>query len=179
MEAVQFINKWIHLLGISAMVGGVVFGWMVLSPALTAESVRGTDLARALWRRFGLTLAGIWVIVLATGFFNYYLVAPSVTGSYHMLIGMKIVLVFIMLILTTALAHPMRLFEKIQANRGPWLLLTTVIALCILGISTELNMGRMSGHLLKAPVPVVGAPAGPVNQPAPGAAGGPPAARIK
>src|SRR5689334_8066740 len=103
MDVAVFLNKWLHLLSVTAVFGGIVVAVLVLVPALrpSAHNAQGSPAdadqagagesaeARAVWRRFGMVQGILWFVVLATGFYNYYLVSPNVNGHYHMFLGMK------------------------------------------------------------------------------------------
>ena len=149
MELVSFINKWLHLLSIIGTLGGILFAWLVLVPA-TRHSPAGTEeVTRSLWRRFGISLGILWLIVLLTGFYNYILVMPSVVDTYHMLIGAKIMLVILMFLLSLAVGHPIPALERVQQKRASILLLVILMGIAVVGISTYLNLGRISHKLLK------------------------------
>src|SRR4051812_37439445 len=88
MELVTFFNKWLHLISIVGVLGGTAFGWLVMVPALRNEA-EDNPLAKGMWKRFGLSLAVLWVIVLLTGFANMAFVSPKVNANYQMLLGIK------------------------------------------------------------------------------------------
>jgi Predicted integral membrane protein len=147
MDFVPFFNKWLHLLSIIGMLGGTAMAWLVLHPALK-ERADDPD-AQAIWRRYGMLQGILWVIVLITGFYNYYIVTPTVTGSYHMFLGMKIMLAILMFVLAMLAAHPAPGLEKLTRNKGPWLAVILVMGIAAVGISAHLNMGRVSGKFKK------------------------------
>lgn len=163
MEIVSFVNKWLHLLSIIGTLGGIAFAWLVLVPA-SRNSPAGTEEAiRGLWRRFGISLGILWLIVLLTGFYNYYLVTPSVVPTYHMLVGAKIMLVILMFLLSVAMGHPLPALERLQQKRGTWLLAVILMGIVVVGISTYLNLGRISHKLLKpeaTAAPILSTPSG-------------------
>jgi putative copper export protein len=142
-----FINKWLHLLSMIGVLGGIMFGLLVLVPALKDA---GEEVSRPLWKRFGISLAILWVVVLATGIYNMILVNKTVTVEYSKLLGMKMGLAMLMFILSMLFAHPMPAMQKLVKNRGPWLLVLLLCGVVVVGISAHLNMSRVSGAGLRA-----------------------------
>jgi putative copper export protein len=141
-----FINKWLHLLSMIGVLGGIMFALLVLVPSLNGTS---EDVSKSLWKRFGISLAVLWMVVLATGFYNMILVSPSVNKEYQKLLGMKMGLAILMFILTMLMAHPMPALRKFVNNRRPWLLVLMLCGIIVVGISAHLNMSRVSGAGLK------------------------------
>jgi uncharacterized membrane protein len=151
MDLVAFVSKWLHLLSMIGMLGGTTFAWFVLHPALKDK---GDDPeAAAIWRKYGMMQAALWVLVLLTGFYNYYVVSSGVTGPYHMFLGMKIMLAILMFLLAMLAAHPAPGLEKITRNKGPLLAIILVMGVVAVGLSAHLNMGRMSGKYKKVEAP--------------------------
>lgn len=156
MDLVSFFNKWLHLLSIIGTLGGIAFAYMVLVPAARDVESGATDSTAPLWRRFGMVIGALWIVVLLTGFFNYYLVSPHVVGTYHMFVGIKMTLAIIMFLLTLVMAHPLPPLARFQSHRGPLLLLLLVLGVLVVGISAHLNMKRVDGSYIKkstAPIP--------------------------
>jgi hypothetical protein len=155
MDFVPFLNKWLHLLSMIGMLGGTAVAWFVLNPALRDK---GDDAdAKAIWRSYGILQGVLWLIVLVTGFFNYYFVMPTVVGTYHMLLGMKIMLALLMFVLAMLAAHPAPGLEKWTRIKGPWLLVILIMGIIAVGISAHLNINRVNGKLIK---PSTSQPAG-------------------
>ena len=153
---ISFLNKWLHLLSVIGMLGGVAFAWLVLVPALQSGGEE-TEMEKTLWRRFGISLAVFWLIVLLTGFYNYYLISTSttliVTGTYHMYVGMKMVLAILMFLLSLGLAHPLPALERMRRHRASWLLVILALGIVVVGISARLNIGRVNRSLVKPETP--------------------------
>jgi uncharacterized membrane protein len=146
VDAIQFVNKWLHLLSIIGVLGGIMFAWMVLRTDSADDSDEGAKLR---WKRWGIAQAVLWVVVLATGFANYAFIAPNVIGRYHMFVGMKMALAILMFVLALALAHPMPALAKLVRNRSTWLATLIVLGVIVVGISTYLNIGRVKRTLTK------------------------------
>ncbi len=171
MDLIQFVNKWLHLLSIIGVLGGIMFALLVLKPGLKpnepdedgeSDGEAAGD-SRLQWKRWGIAQAILWVVALATGFANYAFVSPTVVGRYHMLLGMKMTLAILMFVIALALAHPMPgLTNLVRPTKIKNSLLTILIVLgvIIVGISTYLNMGRIKRTLTK-PEAISGVPVSP------------------
>src|ERR1051326_3065880 len=99
MDLVTFINKWLHLFSIVGVLGGTAFALLVMAPALREEA-EDSPLAKGMWRRFGISLAVLWVIVLLTGFINFFMVTPKVNAGYQAIVGIKMMLALLMFVLS-------------------------------------------------------------------------------
>lgn len=155
MLIVELLNKWVHLLSIAGVLGGTLFSLLVLAPQLKTDGDNAQ--IKAMWKRSGLTLAGLWVLVLITGFVNMYLISPSVNGNYQMWLGMKVALALVMFIVTLLVSHPFPAVQKFFKDRTPWLVVLLIIGIVIVGISAKLNISRVTGTGLKQPANVTGA----------------------
>ena len=162
MDLMIFFNKWLHLLGIVGVVGETAFAWLVMTPALRGEP-EDSPLAKGMWKRFGISLAVLWVIVLITGFTNMAMVSPKVNASYQGILGIKIMLAILMFVLSLLLAHPIPAMAKFVQNRSTWLVTLMVIGIALLGLSAHLNISRINGTGLKASAAASGAPATPTT----------------
>jgi putative copper export protein len=150
MELVTFFNKWLHLISIVGVLGGTAFAGLVMAPALRNEP-EDSPLSKGMWRRFGLSLAVLWVIILLTGFANMGFVSPKVNAGYQMVLGIKMLLALLMFILSLLVAHPMKALVRVMQNRSLWLVMLMIIGIAILGISAHLNISRVDGSGLKDP----------------------------
>ena len=138
MESIAFFNKWLHLMSVISLLGGTVMIVWVVLPALSGQA------DSELRRKYGIALMILWSIILATGFLNYYIVSPSVGKSYHMLLGMKIGLAFVMLAVSMIYAHPMPMFANLRENKGASILaIVILLGVIIVGISAHLNISRI------------------------------------
>lgn len=159
MDAIQFVNKWLHLLSIIGVLGGIMFAAMVLR---AAPGTPGSDYAthedegaKLRWKRWGIAQAVLWVVVLATGFANYAFISPGVIGRYHMLVGMKISLAVLMFLIALALAHPVPALAGLVRKRSTWLGVLVILGVIVVGISAYLNIGRVKRTLTKPAAAVV------------------------
>ncbi len=160
MELIAFISKWLHLLSIAGILGGIAFALIALVPVLRTEPESAA--LKQIWKRFGITMAILWLVALATGFYNLSVVTPTVNGTYQMWVGIKIALALAMFLGTMLLAHPFPAIARFFKEKGAWLALLLLLAILIVGISAKLNISRVNGAWLKKPA----AAAMPVNPPA-------------
>lgn len=150
MDAIQFVNKWLHLLSIIGVLGGIMFAWIVLRPIPgEVETDAAGEGERVRWKRWGIAQAVLWVVVLVTGFANYVFVSPNVIGRYHMFVGMKMALALMMFVVALVLAHPMPAMAKLIRNKSKVLAYLLVLGVLVVGISTYLNIGRVKRTLTK------------------------------
>ena len=156
-----FVSKWLHVMSIIGVLGGSFFMWLLLCTVTVAPDSPASDLIKTQWRKAGVTLMGLWVVVLITGFYNYYVVSPHVAAAYHMLVGMKIGIVMLMLVLSVAMLHPVKIFAALQQKRAAGMLILVLLGVAVIGISSRLNMGRVDGSLLRKPDAAINAPAPP------------------
>lgn len=148
---IAFFNKWLHLLSIIGTLGGIFFALIVLAPEKTEPGDDGRT--RALWKRFGIAFGALWLIVLATGFYNLVLVSPKVNSEYQKILGMKMGLALLMFFLSLLIAHPIPALARFFQNnrtRKTWLGLLLVMGIVIVGISAHLNISRVNGTGLKS-----------------------------
>jgi len=148
VEALAFVNKWLHLTSMIGLLGGMAFAWLVLRPAGSYNEVVADECLSRLWRAFGMATGILWVIALATGFLNYYLILPTVSGRYHMMAGIKILVVLAMFA-ASLLAHPRTPVSQRGIRR--YVLGALVVAgICVVGLSAQMNISRVQGWGLKA-----------------------------
>ena len=107
MELLSFANKWLHLISIVGVLGSVLFMRFAVLQAFPGTALDESDAGKEIRRQYGMLTGILWLVVLVTGFLNYYLVSSStghkVNGGYHMFVGMKIALVLIMFAVTMAM----------------------------------------------------------------------------
>jgi uncharacterized membrane protein len=151
MDEIAFINKWLHLLSIIGIIGGIGFAWMILVPA-AKSGPESSGALQEMWKRFRTWLKALWIVVVLTGFYNLALVSPSVNGQYQTLLGMKMGLALLMLLAYIFIAR------SLPAKSG-WLPVLVLLGVLIVGLSAHLNMSRISGSGLKQPLALPAIPA--------------------
>lgn len=92
------------------------------------------------WKKF---VHGGILLFLISGFYNYLVIArPMHPGDkiYHMLMGIKILLAFVIFFFASALVGRSKAFEGMRRNAKAWQLLMIVLAAVIVGISGYLKI---------------------------------------
>jgi hypothetical protein len=92
-EALSVIIRWLHISSMATLVGGLIYGRVAMTPALSllAEDARSafTEKATATFRTLSyFAMAGL----VLSGFYNL-LSTPGHTPRYHILLGIKLLLV--------------------------------------------------------------------------------------
>jgi uncharacterized membrane protein len=92
-EMLTIIMRWLHISSMATLVGGILYGRLVMAPAIaTLSPDSGNELgnkAAAAYRPFviaamiGLVLSGVYKL----------LITPGHRSFYHMLLGIKMLLV--------------------------------------------------------------------------------------
>lgn len=133
-------SRVIHLLCAAVLLGGIFYLRMVVAPGVTAG---GDDPAERLFSGRRATWAK-WVgivslFVLITGGYNYFLVIRGyeVASTYHMLLGIKILIALLVLFLAAALAGRSPAAVRFREKASTWLgvcLLAAVVIFLLGGV---------------------------------------------
>ena len=137
MLAMEVLLRWIHIFGAIMLVGGVILVRCAYLPAM-AESA-ATEFAVAFRRRWSKLVMISSGLLLLSGLVNFVLVVKQyeVPSQYHMLFGIKFLLVFVVFFLSAALSGRSGLAEKLRQNERRWStinLLLAVVVVCLAGL---------------------------------------------
>jgi hypothetical protein len=111
MDALFVVMRWLHLTSMATLVGGMLYGRLVMArseEALAADARESLE-ARAAGAYRGLVVAAIIGLVVS-GTFNL-LTSPGHSPLYHALLGLKLLLalhVFAVALLITKPKNPRR-----------------------------------------------------------------------
>ncbi len=137
------IMRWLHVLGAVVLLGAGIFTRLVLMPsAATLPDAQHEQLRTAIRSRWSKLVHVLVLVLLVTGFYNYLVAnkgAHSGQGQYHMLMGIKILLAFVVFALVSFLAGKTSLAQKLQVNAKLWLTLTIVLGIVIVFIGGYLK----------------------------------------
>ncbi|QDT56841.1 hypothetical protein Pan44_49010 [Caulifigura coniformis] len=157
-------SRWFHIWFAAVLLGGAVFQWFALGPAVKDLSEEQKPLFRewinARWRL--VVMLGS-LILLITGLYNYLVVLRPLhkgDGIYHMLMGFKILLALAVFFFASVLAGRSPKFEKMRRRSGAWNLVLIGLLTAIVALGGYLKVARPP---VIAPVP---APAVPPAEPA-------------
>lgn len=135
---IDVVSRITHVSTAIALVGGSVFTLLVLMPsaklltdeqhAVLAEAVTGR------WKKF--VHLGI-VLFLVSGFYNYSqaIALHKGDGPYHMMLGIKMLLAFVVFFFASALVGRSQKLAGIRTNRKRWLTVVVILATVIVAIS--------------------------------------------
>jgi uncharacterized membrane protein len=157
MDQVNYLHltsRWFHLGSIIVLVGGAVFMRFVLMPA-------AVDLSDAEHNSFRNRILNIWkkfvhplvALILISGVFNIVFKVKETIPTWHMLLGLKILLAMFVLFIASVLVGRSKALEPIRRDGAKWLVINIAVAAVIIIIS-----GIMSKLPLKA-VPAAAPPA--------------------
>ena len=137
------IMRWLHILGAVVLLGAGIFTRLVLMPsAAELPEAQHEQLRGAIRSRWAKMVHALVLILLITGFYNYLVAnkgAHAGQGPYHMLMGIKILLAFVVFALASFLVGRTSLAQKLQANAKLWLTVTVVLGIVIVLIGGYLK----------------------------------------
>src|ERR1017187_1055990 len=92
-EALGIFMRWLHIVSVSTLIGGMLYGWLVLVPAagvLASEARKAlADRAAALYRPL---VFGAIAALLVSGGYNLA-TNPGHNGRYYLLLSLRLLLV--------------------------------------------------------------------------------------
>jgi uncharacterized membrane protein len=120
------LMRWLHIISVITLLGGMIYARYVLAPALTGlpEGEKNNILARSAENFRSLILVTVFIILLS-GLYNLF-TKPNIPAGYHMWFGIKILFVLHIFAVSFLLARSSVSEEK--RNR----LMTGVVASGIL-----------------------------------------------
>ena len=127
--------RWTHIASITALLGSFVYARFIMLPSLSvlADSAR-TDLEKKVRTRFRPLAYLLIATTLGSGLYNYLNKGP-VPAIYHMIIGMKFLLV--LHIFAVTLLYTARGVEEAKQKR--WLGGMVISGLAIVALSAGLR----------------------------------------
>jgi hypothetical protein len=159
-------TRVLHILGAVVLVGGVFYLRMIVAPRLRhSDADAGSDPwfagRRATWAMW----VGIATLVMiVTGLWNYWQIIRQhepMAASYHMLLGLKILLALVVFFLAAVLAGKSPVAEQLRQNFKFWLTLCLVAGVLIVLLAGVLRSYPHIPKPLDGPAllaPRVGAP---------------------
>ncbi len=135
---IDVLSRIVHISTAIALVGGSVFSLLVLLPAAShLGEAPHQQLAAAItarWKKF--VHLGV-ALFLISGIYNFARAIPLHRGdsTYHMLIGIKMLLAFVVFFLAAALVGRSEKLVTFRRHRRKWLTVLVVLAAIIVAIS--------------------------------------------
>ncbi len=139
-------SRWFHIWFAALLLGGTVFQWFALSPAIRDL----TDQQKPLFRewinaRWRIAVMASSLILLVTGLYNYIVVLlpqHKGDGPYHMLMGVKMLLALAVFFFAAVLAGRSPKFEKMRRHSAVWNLVLIGLLTVIVAIGGYLKVAR-------------------------------------
>jgi len=137
MLSADLVLRWIHIIGAITLVGGAIVMRFAYLPAMAEQS--SPEFASAFRRRMAKLVMMSSGLLLVSGLVNFVLLVKQyeLPGPYHMMFGIKFLLVFAVFFLSAALTGRSKLAEKLRQKEGTWLtinLLLAVTVVCLAGL---------------------------------------------
>lgn len=150
MEHVDFvvlISRWLHIMAVVIAIGGAAYVRLALGPAIkdALEPDAGAKLRGAIRSRWAKIVHGCILVLLATGFTNFYFLAikPHVESiPYHALFGPKLLLAMVIFFIATALVGRAPGLDKMRASSSKWLSILLMLAVIVIFLSGLLSQIR-------------------------------------
>jgi uncharacterized membrane protein len=136
------VNHWVHLASAIAALGGAMFLRFVVHPSLQAlKEADRAEFEHKLRRKSSAFVFHPLMVLIITGFINFiHAVNQGARGTYHMVFGIKFLLVMVLFGITMALIVPSEALAKFQANRPRWVLVNVILGLTIVFLSAWMRM---------------------------------------
>ena len=127
--------RWIHIASVVTLIGGFIFARFALAPALaTLSDAEQKTFGWRVIENFRPLMYTVLITILGSGLYNY-LTKASYPPHYHMVIGIKFLLVLHIFAVTILYSLP----GADQAKRNRWLTGMVVSGLIIFAISGYLR----------------------------------------
>ncbi len=148
--AILVLARWVHILSAIVLVGGALFLWCALWPALrdVADDEARSRLQAAVagrWRKLAMAAIGL---LLLSGMYNFVVSSiprakeADVTAVYHAIFGVKFLAAIGVFFLTSVLLGRAPAFDRMRATPGKWLALNALLAVAVVLLSGVLkNLG--------------------------------------
>lgn len=165
MYALQLLSRLGHILGAIILVGGLFYIRQILRPTGESSGTTSADVlfggSRASWAKWvGITTA----LLLATGLLNYVLMIKQhekLATSYHMLVGMKMLVALVVFMLASLLAGRTAAADSLRQKWRMWLTLCLLLAILTVAFGSVLRTYPRTKKAGPTTAPQLIAPANP------------------
>jgi putative copper export protein len=155
MLAMELVLRWIHIFGAIILVGGVILMRCAYLPAMAENAApKFASAFRSRWSKLVMMSSGL---LLISGLINFILVVKNyeVPGQYHMVFGIKFLLVFLVFFLSAALSGRSGLAEKLRQKEQMWLTVNLVLAVVVVCLAGFMKTTERTPKVSQGPVPDV------------------------
>lgn len=140
MQVLDTLMQWLHITAAVTGVGAFIYVWRVLGPSLAEvpQETRGKLAAQLVARARPISFTVIAVLVI-TGLYNYLTRIATRPSSYHMILGIKILLALHVFTVAILLAVPPGVNPARDAKRPRLIAGAAVSGIIILLLSAYLR----------------------------------------
>lgn len=148
---VHVLSRVLHVLAAILLLGGTLFVALVLKPSAQGLSEdEHASFKERLMKKWRAWVGAAIGVLIFSGFYNYLVVAlPKVKaaddGKYHMFMGIKILLAFVVFFFASVLPGRAPAFEKMRQNSGLWTKVTILLAIVVVAIASFLRVRGVIG----------------------------------
>ncbi|TWU51388.1 hypothetical protein [Rubripirellula reticaptiva] len=135
---IDVLSRIVHVSTAIALVGGSVFTLLVLLPSAgELDEAPHKQLAAAVAGRWKKFVHGGVALFILSGLYNFVRAIPlhKGDGTYHMLIGIKMLLALVVFFLAAALVGRSEKLATFRTNRKKWLTVLVILAAIIVAVS--------------------------------------------
>ena len=145
-------SRLLHVLSAIILLGGIFYLGTIVGPALGTSGNGDSWFAgrRATWAKWvGITT----LLLIATGLFNFIsnVKTYEIAVSYHMLVGLKILVALVVFFLAAVLAGRSGLAERLRANMKFWLTICLIAGIITVLIGSVMRTYPRNPKTLAAP----------------------------
>lgn len=159
MDPIVFASRLLHILSAIVLMGGATFTLFVLRPAAKELPEDVHEALRQRISRKWSMIIGIGILLLiVTGLYNYFINAMADGApqkgnkAYHMVLGIKILLAFVVFFLASALAGRSQGLAWIRRDAGKWLTILVLLATIVVALGSYLKVqGRKADVIIPGP----------------------------
>jgi uncharacterized membrane protein len=132
-DALNVLMRWLHITSVVVLIGGMLYARLIVFPALSSLSA---DQQETIWERsaaaFRALVYGAMTALVISGLYNL-LTTPGHTRRYHMMLGIKLLLVLHVFAVAILVVQPNRP-RRVRMMAG-----TAISGLVIIAISAYLR----------------------------------------
>jgi uncharacterized membrane protein len=127
-DVLNVIMRWLHISSVVTLIGGVLYGRLVATPAIAALTSEGKSmLDDSMAAHYKPLVYGAIMALVVSGLYNIF-VTPGHSLRYHVLLGVKLLLV--LHVFATALLMVQKGAER-RARRMTGILISGLIIIAI------------------------------------------------
>ena len=145
-------SRLLHVLSAIILLGGIFYLGTIVGPALGSAGTADSWYSgrRAAWAKWvGITT----LLLIATGLFNFITNVKTyeIAISYHMLVGLKILVALVVFFFAAVLAGRSGLAERLRANMKFWLTICLIAGIITVAIGSVMRTYPRTPKAISAP----------------------------